>query len=86
MIYEAVAPQPRRMRRQVELLSLTTIGMSSSEILPGMSTDSAHPTDVEPSSIDDIADLPSASGTTASGSGAFAPKVTDFSVGSPPTK
>ena len=79
--YETVAPQPRRQRRQVELLSLTTIGMSSSEILPGTSTDSAQPSDAESSSANDVADLPSTSGNTAFSSGALAPKVSDFSVG-----
>ena len=78
--YETVAPQPRRQRRQVELLSLTTIGMSSSEILPGTSTESAQPSDAESSSANDVADLPSTSGNTAFSSGALAPKVSDFSV------
>ena len=51
--YEAFQTQPRRTRRQVELLSLTTCGMSSSEILPGSSTDNVHHPSVEMSSIDE---------------------------------
>ena len=83
--YEAFQPQPRRTRRQVELLSLTTCGMSSSEILPG-STDDVHQPSVETASIEEIDHASTSSSLPLPPlpipfSGAFVPRVTDSSAG-----